>query len=99
MSSNSTSITCRTPLKDSSFTEPVNVVVSAKLIEESNCTGTCTFTYDENITGTISNPTTATFNNNDTIVLSGTLLDSGSGVNILIDEAVISAVVNSATEI
>ena len=54
MFANSTLIRCRTPPKDISFTGPVNVVVSAKLIEESNCTGTCTFTYNSDISGSIS---------------------------------------------
>jgi hypothetical protein len=45
------------------------------------------------------NPNITTYNNGDTVELEGTLLDSGTGVNILIGDLIVTAVVTNATSI
>ena len=81
--------------------QTLQVVVSAKLVEESTCTGTCNFQYTTGATGSIPALDMQYYTvGTEVTITGGTLLNAGSGVEIHVDNGENhTATVVSASEI
>lgn len=103
LTANKNTITCMTGPMDPAFKDggELDVVVQGKLIEEGTCTGTCKFTYKSvdmpAYTEIFQMPSNKEFRTGSTYYVKGSLLDSGSGINILISGQTISGTVLNAT--
>lgn len=51
---------------------PVNIVVTARLTEQSRCVGTCGFTYDASVTNNVTVPAPLEYVNGAPVTITGT---------------------------
>jgi hypothetical protein len=75
----STVIICAVPSMDSSYTAgvPVDVVVTARAVEESECRGSCGFTFDASVSNNVTVLSTTIFSAGDIITVTGSDLTGG----------------------
>lgn len=98
ISSTSTAITCTVPRMMDEYTvnTPLNVVVTGRIVEESVCEGTCSFTYLETGASIVNVPTTTLFRAGDNVTITGTGLTAAT---VKVNKIVCAIVQNNATSL
>jgi hypothetical protein len=73
LTSTSTQITCMMPRIDPLYQSatPLTVVVVGRIVEESVCRGSCSFSYDESATSNVTVPGTLIYNAGDLVSIAG----------------------------
>lgn len=92
-----TQIICTVPriLADMTIGNAYDVVVTGRLLEESVCTGTCTFTYETLTTNQIALPASSVANNGATVTITGQAGSDLTGATVKIKD--IECVVTSSS--
>lgn len=98
LEASATQITCKMPRMNSMYNvdQPLDVVVTGRILEESECSGSCSFTYVESETPEITIPEIISYKANENVTIAGVNL---LGATVTVGEVEATILSNTDTEI